>query len=48
MIVVLDEQTPEEFRRFLSVGDNLLLLLDAQLEPRVGNEQHSFTLSRTE
>lgn len=47
-VVLLDTQTPDDFRRYLAVGDDLLLLLDSQLEPLVGNSQHSFTLSRTE
>jgi hypothetical protein len=47
-IVALDDATPDEFRRFLAVGDDLLLMLDAELEPRVGDNVHSFTLSRTD
>lgn len=47
-VYLLDSQTPDDFRRYLAVGDDLLLQLDAELEPRVGNSVHSFTLSRTE
>jgi NlpE N-terminal domain len=32
---------------YLKVDDNILLLLDEQLRPRVGNASYSFTLSRT-
>ena len=32
---------------YLTVGPDILLLLDEQLRPRVGNAAYSFTLSRT-
>lgn len=37
-----------EFTHYQRVGENLLLILDGNLEPRVGNAAQSFTLSRTE
>jgi hypothetical protein len=40
--------TEEDVGRYLAVGENLLLLLDSNYEPRVGNASHSFTLSRTQ
>lgn len=46
--VVLLADAPDEYSRFLAIGDGLLLLLDADLEPRVGTPAHAFTLSRTE
>lgn len=48
VVYQLDGATPVEFSRFLPVGHDLLLLLDDNGEPRVGNASHSFTLSRTE
>jgi hypothetical protein len=46
--VVQLDGSPDDFTRYLAVGANLLLMLDATLAPRVGNAVHSFTLSRTE
>jgi hypothetical protein len=46
-VVALDGG-PDDFSRYLLLGTNLLLVLDQDLEPRVGNEVHSFTLSRTD
>ena len=40
--------SPGEFAHFQQVGANLRLMLDGNLEPRVGDAVHSFTLSRTE
>jgi hypothetical protein len=37
----------DEVASFLPVGDDILLLLDQNLKPRVGNGAFSFTLSRT-
>jgi hypothetical protein len=45
-VVTLDG-SPDAFRRYLLLGTNLLLMLDQNLEPLVGNDVHSFTLSRT-
>lgn len=47
-LVELDANSPEDFGRLLALGENLMLILDAELEPRVGDAAHSFTLSRTE
>jgi hypothetical protein len=47
-VIQLGGDVPPEYSHFLLVGDNLLLLLDADLEPRVGDSGFSFTLSRTE
>ena len=44
---VLDENAPEEYRRYLAVGDDILLFLDADGRLVVGDAGHSFTLSRT-
>jgi NlpE-like protein len=46
-LVHLDGDSPEEFRHYLAVGENLLLILDKDGEPKVGNAAYSFTLSRT-
>jgi hypothetical protein len=43
----LVDGSPPEVSNYLAIGDNLLLLLDENLEPKVGNAMHSFTLSRT-
>jgi NlpE N-terminal domain len=40
--------SPAELGRFWAIGDNLLLMLDEDLQPRVGNAEHSYTLSRTQ
>jgi hypothetical protein len=45
-VVALDG-SPDAFSRYLLLGTNLLLMLDQNLEPLVGNDVHSFTLSRT-
>jgi hypothetical protein len=42
------EGAPDDFGWYLAVGDDLLLMLDRELTPRVGNASHSFTLSRTQ
>jgi hypothetical protein len=44
---VLDERAPDEFRRYLAVGDDILLFIDADGVLVVGDAGHSFTLSRT-
>lgn len=46
-VYLLDAHAPEEARRYMAVGDDLLLMLDDALVPRVGDAAHSFTLSRT-
>lgn len=48
VILRLEGNTPPEYSHFLAVGDDLLLLMDADLEPRVGDAGYSFTLSRTQ
>lgn len=47
-IVNLAGDTPAEYAHYQRVGETLLLLLDDNLQPRVGNAEHSFTLSLTE
>jgi hypothetical protein len=44
----LDDAAPGEYARYLAIGPNILLLLDQNLEPRVGDASHSFALSRTQ
>jgi hypothetical protein len=44
--IQLDDASPAEFGTYLQVGD-VLLFLTADLQPRVGDAAHSFTLSRT-
>jgi NlpE N-terminal domain len=47
IVIELDPDESESLVHYLKVDDNILLLLDEQLRPRVGNASHSFTLSRT-
>lgn len=42
----LGGDAPDEFRNWLALGEDLLLLLDSDLRPRLGDASHSFTLSR--
>jgi hypothetical protein len=42
------EAAPAELTTWLMLRDRLLLLLDDELEPRVGNASYSWTLSRME
>lgn len=44
----LDAASPDELSRYLPIGPNILLVLDPNLEPRVGDASHSFALSRTQ
>lgn len=46
-VVRLGSAAPEGFRDFLAVGQDILLILDKEGSPRVGNATYSFTLSRT-
>jgi hypothetical protein len=46
VLVQLNSAAPE-FQRFQRIGDDILLILDERDQPRVGDAQHSFTLSRT-
>jgi hypothetical protein len=43
----LDGAAPEEFRAYWAIGHELLLMLDADLNPRVGTASWSYTLNRT-
>jgi hypothetical protein len=43
----LDQTSPVDFSFYMPVGANLLLFLNEDLQPRVGDASHSFTLSRT-
>jgi hypothetical protein len=43
----LDEEAPADFSTYLPVGSDILLLLNPDMRPRVGDASHSFTLSRT-
>ena len=47
IVLELDPDESESLVHYLKVDENILLLLDEQLRPRVGNASHSFTLSRT-
>jgi hypothetical protein len=47
IVVDLRSTAPPEFRRFQRVGDDILLILGQDDQPRVGNAEHSFALSRT-
>jgi len=47
VVYTLAGDTPDELSRWLALRDNLLLLLDPDLEPRVGDGAHNYTLSRT-
>jgi hypothetical protein len=42
----LDDASPPDFATYLPIGD-VLLILGEDLQPRVGDASHSFTLSRT-
>lgn len=41
----LDSGAPDHLRWFWALGDDLLLLLDAEREPRVGDAAYSYTLN---
>jgi hypothetical protein len=43
----LDASAPADFSTYLPVGGDILLFLNPDLYPRVGDASHSFTLSRT-
>lgn len=43
----LDEEAPPDFGIYLPVGNDILLFLNPDMRPRVGDASHSFTLSRT-
>ena len=47
VVVDLDPTARPELSRFQRVGNDILLILDDTDQPRVGDAQHSFTLSRT-
>ena len=47
-VISLDADATEDMRHYVAFGDDLLLLLGPNREPRVGNASHAFTLSRTE
>jgi hypothetical protein len=46
-VIQLDEQAPQEFRRYWAVDENILFLLDGDLGPRVGTAAWSYVLNRT-
>jgi NlpE-like protein len=43
----LDANSPEEFRSYLVLSDNILFILDLEGNPRVGDGFYSYTLNRT-
>jgi hypothetical protein len=42
----LDANVPEEFRSFWAIGEELLVILDPDLNPRVGDGTYSYVLNR--
>ena len=47
IVYQLDQNTPVELGSYLAVDKNILLLLDKDMNPKVGNASWSYTLSRT-
>lgn len=46
-VYVLDG-APEDFRMYQAIGEHLLLTLDSDRNPKIGNASWNFTLSRTQ
>lgn len=44
----LDANSPEEFRTYLNISDDILFILDADGNPKVGDGFYSYTLNRTQ
>jgi polyribonucleotide nucleotidyltransferase len=47
-VILLDSAAPEGMRHYAAFGEDLLLLLDPNHEPSIGNASHAFTHSRTD
>jgi hypothetical protein len=43
----LDDNAPQEFRSYWVIGENLLFILDRNLNPKIGDGHHSYTLNKT-
>jgi hypothetical protein len=47
VVYQLDSLAHPEFRSFLAIGTDILLVLNDAMAPRIGNAAWSYTLSRT-
>jgi hypothetical protein len=48
LVYELDTNSPEEFRAYLVVSEDILFMLDEQGTPRVGDGFYSYTLNRSD